>query len=74
MGAFDCCRNCTTNRHIGCHADCKEYKNAKEAWNKRQAEIREKDRIMKEYTRERIIRTAKQDASKTHKKKKTIYN
>lgn len=42
MAGFECCRDCTTERHVGCHGTCKRYISAKEKHDKKQAEIRKK--------------------------------
>ena len=35
---FESCHKCTTKRHPGCHATCKEYKEAREKYDKMQEE------------------------------------
>lgn len=30
MSHFECCRQCTTKRHVGCHGSCDDYKVARE--------------------------------------------
>lgn len=44
-GYFECCHHCKPpKRYSGCHAKCKEYLKAKEAWDK----VREAERKQRE--------------------------
>ena len=44
-GYFECCHQCKPpKRYSGCHAKCKEYLKAKEAWDKvREAARKERE-------------------------------
>lgn len=67
---LDCCEPDCPNRTPGCHGKCERYKNAKEAYEKRKAELR-KEKIGDEYMFDLIHKRMNQSAIRKSRYRRT---